>query len=280
MKITFVCTGNTCRSPLAEGYLKSLNLKGLEVESRGLAANGSPVSQNSLLVARESGLDISQHISKQFTHYDTQCDKIICMSQSHLEALKSAGVDSSKLSVLGDGISDPYGMPIEHYRICFNEIREQLDRLVFGGFFSNITVDYADCKDISDIARLEKICFSDPWSENAILESMKASTHFFVAKIENKTVGYIGISAILDEGYITNVAVDPEFRRKGVATYLINRVFSLARKKALSFVSLEVRKSNSGAISLYNRHLFKEEGMRKNFYENPREDAIIMTRRF
>ena len=280
MKIIFVCTGNTCRSPLAEGYLKSLNLKGLEVESRGLLADGSPVSENSLLAAKEQGLDISNHISKQFTLHDTQCDKIICMSHSHLEALKNAGVNEEKLSVLGTGISDPYGMPIEHYRICFNEIREQIDNLVFGGFFSDITVEKATADDISSIARLEKICFSDPWSENAILESIKAGTHFFVAKVNNQTAGYIGISAILDEGYITNVAVDPEFRRKGVATYLINRVFSLARERALSFVSLEVRKSNEGAIALYNKHLFKQEGLRKNFYENPREDAIIMTRRF
>lgn len=280
MKIIFVCTGNTCRSPLADVYLKSLNLKDLEVESRGLFADGSPVSKNSLLVAKEAGFDISNHISKQFTFEDTFCDKIICMSQSHLEALKNAGVDKAKLTVLGNGILDPYGMPIEHYQICFNEIREQIDSLVFGGFFSDITVTNATVNDISSIARLEKMCFLDPWSENAVLESLKAGTHFFIAKVNNKTAGYIGISAILDEGYITNIAVDPEFRRMGVATYLLNRVFSLAREKALSFVSLEVRKSNEGAIVLYNKHLFIEEGLRKNFYENPREDAIIMTRRF
>ena len=280
MKIIFVCTGNTCRSPLAEGYLKSFNLKDLEVESRGLAADGSPVSQNSMLVAKELGIDISQHVSKQFTLLDADCDKIICMSQSHLELLKSAGVDEAKLFVLGNGILDPYGMPIEHYRLCFNEIRKEIDRLVFGEFFSDITVDFANAEDVPDIVRLERLCFSDPWSENAVLESLKAGTHFFVAKIGEKTAGYIGISAILDEGYITNVAVDPQFRRNGVATYLLNRVFALAREKSLSFVSLEVRKSNEGAIALYDRFQFKQEGLRKNFYDLPREDAIIMTRRF
>ncbi len=280
MKVIFVCTGNTCRSPLAEGYLKGFKLKGLEVESRGLAADGSPVSQNSMLVAKESGLDISHHISKQFTSSDALCDKIICMSYSHLEALKSAGVDKNKLSVLGDGISDPYCMPIEHYRLCFTQIKRQIDKLVFGGFFSDITVDLADAKDIQSIVRLEKLCFSAPWSENAVLESMKAGTHFFVAKINGVAVGYIGISAIAGEGYITNVAVDPSFRRMGVASYLLNRVFSLADQNALEFVSLEVRKSNTGAIALYDKHLFVNEGVRKNFYDNPREDAIIMTRRF
>lgn len=280
MKVIFVCSGNTCRSPLAEAYLKGFKLKGLEVESRGLAADSSPVSQNSMLVAKESGLDISHHISKQFTFCDTFSDKIICMSPSHLETLKNAGVDESKLSVLGDGISDPYCMPIEHYRLCFSEIKKQIDKLVFGGFFSDISVDCANATDISAISRLEKLCFSDPWSKNAILESMTAGTHFFVAKIKGEAVGYIGISAIAGEGYITNVAVDPNFRRIGVASYLLNRVFSLADEKALEFVSLEVRKSNTGAITLYNKHLFVTEGIRKNFYDNPREDAIIMTRRF
>lgn len=280
MKVIFVCTGNTCRSPLAEGYLKSFNLKGLEVESRGLAANGSLVSQNSMLVAKESHIDISHHISKQFTFDCSFCDKIICMSHSHLEALKNAGVDKSKLFLLGDGIGDPYCMPIEHYRLCFTEIKKQIDKLVFGGFFSDITVDYATADDIQNIVRLEKLCFSCPWSENAILESMRAGTHFFVAKIKGDTVGYIGISAIAGEGYITNVAVDPSFRRMGIASYLLNRVFCLADEKALEFVSLEVRKSNTGAIALYDKHLFVSEGVRKNFYDNPREDAIIMTRRF
>lgn len=280
MKVIFVCTGNTCRSPLAEGYLKSLKLKDVEVESRGLAADNSPVSQNSLLVAKESNIDISEHISKQFTFVDTFCDKIICMSPSHLEMLKNAGIDENKLSVLGDGILDPFGMSLEHYRLCFTDIKREIDKLLFGGFFSDITVNRADATDISAIARLEKICFSDPWSENAILESMTAGTHFFVAKIKGETVGYIGISAIAGEGYITNVAVDPNFRRMGIASYLLNRVLSLADQKALEFVSLEVRKSNTGAITLYDKHLFVAEGMRKNFYDNPREDAIIMTRRF
>ena len=280
MKVIFVCTGNTCRSPLAEGYLKSFALKGLEVESRGLAADGSPASQNSVFVAKESHIDISHHISKQFTSSDVLCDKIICMSRSHLEALKNAGVKEDKLSVLGDGISDPYCMPIEHYRLCFAEIRAQIDKLVFCGSFSDITVDCAVADDIQSIVRLEKLCFSEPWSENAILESMKAGTHFFVAKIKGDTVGYVGISAIAGEGYITNVAVDPQYRRMGVASYLLNRVFSLADEKALEFVSLEVRKSNTGAITLYNKHLFIKEGVRKNFYDNPQEDAIIMTRRF
>ena len=85
---------------------------------------------------------------------------------------------------------------------------------------------------------------------------------------------------MLDEGYITNVAVFPQYRKKGVATALIKRVFELAREKKLAFVSLEVRVSNSNAIALYKKAGFKEEGRRKSFYRDPREDALIMTKRF
>ena len=90
----------------------------------------------------------------------------------------------------------------------------------------------------------------------------------------------MGINVILDEGYIANVAVDPKYRKAGVGTLLVRRIFSLAREKGLSFVTLEVRASNENAISLYEKCGFKTEGRRKNFYSDPKEDAIIMTRRF
>ena len=97
---------------------------------------------------------------------------------------------------------------------------------------------------------------------------------------DKKLIGYIGIKAVIDEGYITNIAVFPEFRRRGVAKALLNKVFEFAKEKGLSFVSLEVRPSNTEAISLYEKTGFKEEGRRKNFYRLPLEDALIMTKRF
>ena len=93
-KIIFVCTGNTCRSPMAEGYLKSKNRKDLEVLSRGLAADGSPVSENSMLSMKELGIDISDHISKQLSFSDVDSSSIfICMSSSHADVLEGLGLD-------------------------------------------------------------------------------------------------------------------------------------------------------------------------------------------
>ena len=113
-----------------------------------------------------------------------------------------------------------------------------------------------------------------------VREAAEHGTEFFVAENAEHLLGYIGIKPVLDEGYITNVAVFPQYRKKGIATALIKRVFELAQEKKLAFVSLEVRLSNSAAIALYEKAGFKEEGRRKSFYRNPREDALIMTKRF
>lgn len=274
MNILFVCTGNTCRSPMAEGYLRSKNIKNLTVSSCGLHAFGDKVSQNSADVMSEIGIDITSHISKQITADDIKnADKIICMSHPHMQFLESIGVKNCV--VLGNGISDPFGCDIETYRQCRDEIIKEIDKL-----FPSFVVKQIEYRHIKEIANLEKICFSTPWSEQTIADAFKTGTRFFIAEKDNKILGYVGISAILDEGYITNVAVFPEARQQGVASLLLETLFDFAKEKGLSFISLEVRESNMSAISLYKKFGFKTEGKRKNFYSAPKEDALIMTKRF
>lgn len=280
MNILFICTGNTCRSPMAEGYLESKNLPDLVIESRGISANGDPVSENSRKAMEEMGIDISFHKSKPLTQYDLGwADKIIYMSPAHKTVL-ALYTSEEKLFMLGDGISDPFGGDIATYRVCRDEIVRELDRLIEKGFFSQMYVTAVKREHIKDIARLEKICFSCSWSEETLLDAYKNGTKFFVATLSEKVLGYIGISVILDEGYITNVAVFPEYRRQGVGKALLERIFSLARDEGLAFVSLEVRESNTPAIKLYESLGFKEEGKRKNFYTEPTENALILTKRF
>lgn len=281
MNILFVCTGNTCRSPMAEGYLRSKALKDVSVSSRGLSADGSAVSINSKTVMNEIGIDISNHISKQITPDDiVLADKIICLSPSHKAALLSAGAPKEKLFVLGNGISDPYGGNPDVYRRCRDEIINATDELIKSGFFNSFIIVPIEQRYISPIAKLEKVCFSEPWTAKGLIDSYKSGTKFFAAENGSRLIGYIGIKAVIDEGYITNVAVFPQYRRQGAATALINKVFEYAMEKSLSFVSLEVRVSNSDAVSLYEKLGFVTEGRRKDFYRNPREDALIMTKRF
>ena len=281
MNILFVCTGNTCRSPMAEGYLRSKGIDGATVLSRGLASDGSPVSLNSKTAMAEVGIDIGGHISRQITDRDiNKADKIICLSPSHKAVLLSAGVPADKLFVLGNGISDPFGGDISVYRRCRDEIFAAVDKLIEDGFFWNMSIVPLEPRHIKEIARLEDLCFSEPWSEEGILEAYRLGTRFFVAEEAGGLIGYIGVKAVIDEGYITNIAVFPQYRRKGVASALLNKVFAFAEEKRLSFVSLEVRPSNTAAVSLYQKTGFKEEGRRKDFYRLPREDALIMTKRF
>ena len=272
MNILFVCTGNTCRSPMAEGYLNQ-NYKQHNAKSCGLCADGSKVSENSKQVMAEIGIDISYHLSAPLTQELCEwADKIICMSHSHKQMLESIGVNAD---VLGGGISDPFGCSLEIYRGCRDQIITEIDKLFKE--FKIVSIEYDHIK---DIALLEKVCFSTPWSQETITDAYKTGTKFFVAKKDQNVLGYVGISAVIDEGYITNIAVFPEYRKMGVGTALLKYLFAFAKEKELSFISLEVRPSNTGAISLYKKLGFIEEGRRKNFYSAPLEDALILTKRF
>ncbi len=133
--------------------------------------------------------------------------------------------------------------------------------------------------DEAGIARLERLCFSSPWSEEALLCSAEEGIKFFLYEADGNTVGYVGLQRVLDEGYITNIAVDPACRRQGIGRALLSHLDETADRLGLSFISLEVRESNSAAIGLYNSLGYKNEGVRKSFYENPRENAVIMTKR-
>lgn len=279
MNVIFVCTGNTCRSPMAEYYLKSKNLKNVTVTSRGFSA-GDSANKNSVEVMQEAGIDISHHTSNHITPYDMQnADVVFCMTDSHKQMLLLSGANPNKLYVLGNGIPDPFGCDIDTYRKCRNSIFENIDGLIENGFFNDVEITLAAFDNISDIAAIEKLSFSTPWSENAIEESMNESTSFYIAILNDIVVGYIGISKVAGEGYVTNIAVLPQYRRLGIGKKILEYVIDNS-KDELEFISLEVRVSNNAAISLYESFGFERVGLRKRFYTNPTEDAIIMTKNF
>ena len=138
-----------------------------------------------------------------------------------------------------------------------------------------------DRSHISQIAQLERECFSTPWTEAMLEEELfNPQASFLAAEDEEGNIlGYAGLHAVLDEGYIDNIAVEPDARRHGVASALLD-VFCRFGAANLAFLTLEVRASNAPAIALYEKHGFHRAGVRPNYYQSPREDAIIMTREF
>lgn len=132
----------------------------------------------------------------------------------------------------------------------------------------------------ADIAEIERNCFSSPWSAEAIISSYEFNTTFFIALSSQKIVGYCGVQSITNEGYITNIAVLPGYRNNGIGKALFKRIVEFCTQNRLYLLSLEVRKSNQTAIHLYETFGLSNMGVRKNFYTNPTEDAVIMTINF
>ena len=136
---------------------------------------------------------------------------------------------------------------------------------------------------LEELEKLERICFSRPWSRKMLAEELENQcAAFLVAQnsITQQVMGYAGLLVMADEGYITNVAVFPEFRRQGVAAKLIAVFENFARGNKLAFLTLEVRPSNTAAIALYKGFGFEQVGRRKNYYDLPKEDALILTKTY
>ena len=138
-----------------------------------------------------------------------------------------------------------------------------------------------DRSHLSGVAELERLCFTAPWSEAMLEEELyNNAAAFLVAEGEQGAVlGYAGLHVVLDEGYIDNVAVAPACRRQGIADRLLDVLCRFGQEK-LAFLTLEVRPSNTAAVALYRKHGFQEAGRRRDYYENPREDALLLTRSF
>lgn len=137
----------------------------------------------------------------------------------------------------------------------------------------------ADAAHIPEIEKLEKECFSMPWTAEQIHSQLSDDSHVFLAALDFKgrVLGYIGLMFVLDEGYISNVAVAPDARGNGIAKALISELKQRAKSRELAFLTLEVRESNTAARTLYSACGFTPVGIRKNHYALPTEAAILMT---
>ena len=136
---------------------------------------------------------------------------------------------------------------------------------------------------LEELEKLERICFSRPWSRKMLAEELEnqcAAVLVAEDSVSGRVLGYAGLMVVADEGYITNVAVFPEYRRQGIAAQILQVFLQFAAANHLAFLTLEVRPSNAAAIALYQGFGFEEVGRRKNYYDLPKEDALILTKYF
>lgn len=141
----------------------------------------------------------------------------------------------------------------------------------------NVHVRLMTEDDIDDVVEISSLSFSHSWNRSSYEQELQNSlAKYFVAEIDNRVIGFVGTWLIVDESHITNVAVHPEFRKQGIASKLIESMISYCKEHGCIAYTLEVRAGNTPAISLYEKHGFKQDGIRKSYYQDNNEDAILM----
>ena len=141
-----------------------------------------------------------------------------------------------------------------------------------------VVIDPMRLRDLGEILKIEKLCFTTPWSKQAFLSELLDNdrAYYLVAKVGDRAVGYIGVWLIAGEGHITNVAVHPDFRRQGIGRKLLLAIEQIALARGHRRMTLEVRTSNEVAQRLYRKLGYVAAGIRRKYYRDNDEDAIIM----
>ncbi|MBD7912973.1 MULTISPECIES: ribosomal protein S18-alanine N-acetyltransferase [Clostridium] len=135
-------------------------------------------------------------------------------------------------------------------------------------------------EDLSQVLEISSLSLKESWSLDSFSKELSNPlAKYVVAKTDNKTVGFAGVWIIVDEGHITNIAVHPEFREKGIGSDLVQSLIEHSKSWGCHSLTLEVRASNKPAQNLYKKFGFVEEGIRKRYYQDNKEDAIIMWKR-
>ena len=140
-----------------------------------------------------------------------------------------------------------------------------------------IAIKEMNANHVPQIAELERICFHDPWSENSIATELRNPLACWLVAVDGElVVGYVGSQTVMDMSDMMNIAVHPDFRRKGIAQMLVERLVDALKARQSLSLMLEVRASNVSAQALYEKMGFQQVGLRKNYYRNPKEDALIL----
>ncbi len=283
--ILFVCSGNTCRSPMAQGiFNKIAKEKGLPffATSCGCATyGGDKASANSVKVCKEIEVDLNAHISRGLTVEAVEnAYKIYPLSDSHFHVLKQYFKNKNGIENSLD-IFDPFGGDEDVYKKCREEIEEKIDEIfneLLSENYDENFISFAGENDIKSLVNLGEKYFSDFWNDETLKNYCENSRLILLKSCDENgnVLGYICGRYIYETSEIDRVVVDEKYRGKGFAKSLINEFEKIAKSKNVFEILLEVRASNTPAQKLYEKCGFEKISERKDYYSNPTEDAIIM----
>lgn len=276
-KLLFVCTGNTCRSPMIEGYCRDQITKKqlpLEVRSAGICDDGNPVSEHAVTAMKEIGIDISEHTSTRLT--PALCgwaDRLYVMDRRHFDLLKMLGISEEKIEILD--IFNPWHKDLEAYRQARDLLIQKAETLLPSVYLEDLSPDT-----LKEATALHASTITPPWSETAMEAELHKDTAVFrVAKDSSgHIVGLCGMYTVMEDADIACIAVSEQLRRQKIGTLLLSDAQKQAKNAGCLKLMLEVRASNTAARSLYDSFGFSEDGVRPRYYTQPTEDAVLYSK--
>lgn len=286
--VLFVCTGNTCRSPMAQAAANEFFAKhqlDCRALSCGLAAEMGGMSPCAVQALKERyGKDFSHRAEQLSEELIKKSDMIVGISRHHAESIQQLYPYSLKGKILISmprDICDPFGGDIEVYRECLRDIEEGIEILFAPSVQqkadeSDVRIELFDSSMAKRLFEIENLSFTTPWCENefdTLDENEYATT--FVAYKNDIIAGFVVIYRIAEDAQIMDLAVHPDFRREGVAQALTDVAIDYCRADGAGKLMLEVRESNTAARALYEKNGFKAVGERKNYYTLPTENAVL-----
>lgn len=146
-----------------------------------------------------------------------------------------------------------------------------------GWDISQLSIERMRISDLDEVMEIERTCFRQPWTREMFESDLLQTefTYYIVAKLKGKLIGYAGMWVAGGEAHITTIAVHPNYRRKGVGSTLMRTLLEEALRRGAEIAVLEVRQSNTAAQKLYRKYGFRPVGVRRNYYSNPTEDALV-----
>ncbi len=281
MNIVFVTKYDTGNGPMAAAIFQKMHPEH-NVSSMALITpkDEKPVAidKEAVEVMKKYGIDLEGYMSKYITWQDIyDADLLVCVTRANVSDIEEyINIDSNRYCLLEDGVCEVSRGPVSFYEECASELFEKL-KAFSKRLKREIPVIRAMTKaDVPKVAVVEKECFVNPWSEKSLMEETdNENAHFFVADIGGEIVGYIGTISVWHDCTVTNIAVREMFRGYHIGEKLLDRAIWSADFRDDDVISLEVRKSNSIAINLYEKFGFDLAGERRDFYRNPTENALI-----